>query len=292
MNQQFARRANIRLPAYEAIAEAAVRDGKIPGAVAMVGSGSEVLHASAIGPSNRADGRPHRIDDVFMIASMTKAVTSVAGAQLLEQGLFSLDQPAEEVIPDVAEHRVLTGFDDAGKPILRAPNPKSPCGSCSPTPRAIPPMCGMPIHLRYLQVMELPGTPTCKRDAFNLPLVFDPGERWNMASPSTISAWRSNACRACGSRSISASTSSIRSAWTGRASSSRRASANIWRRCAPRTGAGAFRTLDFEISQTPEQYMGGAGLYASAGDYLKFLQMLLNRGAGTHGRCSSPTRSS
>src|SRR5690606_20331529 len=52
-------------------------------------------------------------------------------------------------------------------------------------------------------------------------------------------------------------------------------------------GSG-FEIIDFEISQTPEQFMGGAGLYGTAGDYLKFLQMLLNEGNAAHGRVLKP----
>jgi CubicO group peptidase (beta-lactamase class C family) len=56
---------------------------------------------------------------VFWIASMTKAVTGVAAMQCVEQGKLSLDQPAGEIMPELAEPLVLEGYDTAGKPILR-----------------------------------------------------------------------------------------------------------------------------------------------------------------------------
>jgi len=107
------------LKRYEEAAVDAIGEGLVPGAVALVANRDRVLHQSALGPSHRSDGQPHALDDVFMIASMTKAISSVAGAQLLEQGRFTLDQPAEEILPELASHQVITGFDADGKPILR-----------------------------------------------------------------------------------------------------------------------------------------------------------------------------
>ena len=58
-------------------------------------------------------------DTIFRIASMTKAVTSVAAMQLVEAGLIELDQPIGRVLPELAAPQVLAGFDAAGKPRLR-----------------------------------------------------------------------------------------------------------------------------------------------------------------------------
>ena len=44
-------------------------------------------------------------DSVFWIASMTKAITSAAAMQLVEQGKLSLDEPIGKVLPDLASPR-------------------------------------------------------------------------------------------------------------------------------------------------------------------------------------------
>jgi len=75
-------------------------------------------------------------DTVMWIASMTKAVTSVAAMQLVEQGRLSLDAPLGDLLPELAHRPVLEGFDAAGEPILRRPPGRSRCASCSPTPPA------------------------------------------------------------------------------------------------------------------------------------------------------------
>ena len=59
------------------------------------------------------------VDSVLWIASMTKAVTTAAAMQMVEQGKLKLDQPASEILPDLASAQVLEGFDAAGKPQLR-----------------------------------------------------------------------------------------------------------------------------------------------------------------------------
>ncbi len=73
---------------------------------------------------------------MFRIASMTKAVTGVAAMQCVERGQLSLDQPAGEILPELAEPQVLEGFDADGEPILRPHGGRSPCACCSRTPQA------------------------------------------------------------------------------------------------------------------------------------------------------------
>jgi len=63
-------------------------------------------------------------DSVFWIASMTKAVTTAACMQLVEQGKLKLDEPIGKLLPDLASPQVLEGFDAKGEPKLRpAKNP-------------------------------------------------------------------------------------------------------------------------------------------------------------------------
>src|SRR3546814_4448778 len=61
------------------------------------------------------------LDTVGLIASMTKALTSVAALQLLEQGKLDLDSPASKWLPALADVQVLDGFASDGSPITRAP---------------------------------------------------------------------------------------------------------------------------------------------------------------------------
>ena len=92
--------------------------GRVPGVVALAAGPWHVL-PGRVRQARLADGVPMTMDTVFRIASMTKAVTGVAAMQCVEQGKLALDQPAGEIMPELAELQVLDGFDAAGKPILR-----------------------------------------------------------------------------------------------------------------------------------------------------------------------------
>src|ERR1700716_3670828 len=92
---------------------------EIPGVVAMAATGSEVIYQGAFGKRDLSKDQPMTADSVFWIASMTKAVTSAAAMQLVEQGKLSLDDPIGKVLPDLAEPQVLEAFGADGAPKLR-----------------------------------------------------------------------------------------------------------------------------------------------------------------------------
>src|SRR3569832_1467253 len=92
---------------------------EIPGIVAMAATGSEPIYQGAFGMRDLAKDDAMTVDSVFWIASMTKAITTAAGMQLVEQGKLKLDEPIGKVLPDLASPQVLEGFDAKGEPKLR-----------------------------------------------------------------------------------------------------------------------------------------------------------------------------
>src|SRR5438270_206671 len=97
----------------------AVDAGEVPGVVAMAATDKGVLYEGAFGSRALGKGPAMTADTVFRIASMTKAVTSVAAMQLVEQGKLKLDNPVPGIDPAVGSPQVLDGFDAAGAPTLR-----------------------------------------------------------------------------------------------------------------------------------------------------------------------------
>src|SRR4051812_24607039 len=94
---------------------------EVPGVVAMAAGEAGTLYQGAFGWRDVENGPAMMLDTVFRIASMTKAITSVAAMQLVEEGRLVLDAP----VPDIGEPalnapQVLDGFEVSGKPILRA----------------------------------------------------------------------------------------------------------------------------------------------------------------------------
>src|SRR5207344_531279 len=92
---------------------------EIPGVVAMAANSKDVIYQGAFGKRDLSKDDAMTADSVFWIASMTKAITSAAAMQLIEQGKLSLDAPIGKVLPDLASPQVLEGFDAKGEPKLR-----------------------------------------------------------------------------------------------------------------------------------------------------------------------------
>jgi len=92
---------------------AAVARGDVPGLVVMAATRDRILYQGVFGKAEVGRERPMTADALFRIASMTKAVTSVAAMQLYEQGRFALDDPAEKYLPELAHLMVFESFDNA-----------------------------------------------------------------------------------------------------------------------------------------------------------------------------------
>lgn len=89
------------LEAVGSVVRQEVTDGRVPGAVVLVGRGERVLYRQAFG--NRRVGvtpEPMTVDTVFDVASLTKVVvTTTAVLQLAERGVLALDAPASRYWP-------------------------------------------------------------------------------------------------------------------------------------------------------------------------------------------------
>jgi methyl acetate hydrolase len=92
---------------------AAVARGDVPGLVVIAATRDRILYEGVFGKAEVGRERPMTADALFRIASMTKAVTSVAAMQLYEQGRFALDDPAEKYLPELAHLMVFESFDNA-----------------------------------------------------------------------------------------------------------------------------------------------------------------------------------
>ena len=82
------------------VLETAVERGDVPGVVAMAADRGGVIYEGAFGRRALPDGEAMTADSVFWIASMTKAITSMAAMRLVERGRLALDQPIAEVLPE------------------------------------------------------------------------------------------------------------------------------------------------------------------------------------------------
>jgi len=261
---------------------------QIPGVVAMAATGKDVIYQGAFGKRDLSTDVAMTPDSVFWIASMTKAITATAGMQLVEQGKLSLDEPIGKVLPDLAAPQVLEGFDAKGEPKLR-PAKK-------------------PITLRHLmthtagfaynmwngdmvQYLEKTGTPavtTCQNAALKTPLMSDPGTRWEYG---TNIDFVGKAVEAASGKRLDGYLRDHLFAPLGMGDTGFKIGEAQRKRLVgmhQRNADGSLTPIPFELEQEPEFHMGGGGLYGTAGDYLKFTQMILNKGKGNGNQVLKP----
>ena len=77
-------------------------------------------YSRAFGVRSLHTHKPLELDNILLIASCTKLMTSIAAMQCVERGLVTLDTDVAEILPELAAQGILTGFDEAtGEPIIR-----------------------------------------------------------------------------------------------------------------------------------------------------------------------------
>jgi methyl acetate hydrolase len=253
---------------------------EIPGAVAMAATSKEVIYQGAFGKRDLSKDAAMTEDSVFWIASMTKAITAAAGMQLVEQGKLSLDEPIGKVLPDLATPQVLEGFDAAGEPQLRpARNPITLRHLMTHT-------AGFGYNIwngdmvRYLEKTGIPPINSGKLAALKVPLMTDPGTRWEYG---TNIDFVGKAVEAVSGQRLDAYLRDHLFAPLGMSDTGFRIGDAQRQRLVSvhaRGPDGALSPIPFEIEQNPESHAGGGGLYGTAGDYIKFTRMILNKGAG------------
>ena len=266
------------LPQVDQILRRAAEAGEVPGLVAMAATADGPLYAGAFGRREIGKGAAMTADTVFWIASMTKAVTSVAAMQLVEQGRLTLDGPLGELLPALAAPQVLEGFDAAGAPRLRpAKRPVTLRHLLTHTAGFSYDMWNAAIG-RYMQHAGIPGIITCRNDALRTPLVADPGERWEYG---VNVDWAGKAVEAASGQSLDAYLRAHVLEPLGMHDTGFVLSPEQRGRLAAmhqRQPDGSLQPVPFEVPQAPEFFMGGGGLYGTGPDYLNFLRMLLNGG--------------
>ncbi|WP_291861622.1 serine hydrolase domain-containing protein [Bradyrhizobium sp.] len=164
-----------------------VDGGQLPGLVAVIGRrGSE--HVNAIGTLGFDRTAPMQRDTIFRMASVTKVVTAVAAMILVEECRLRLDDPVDELLPELANRKVLRTIDSelddtvpARRPItvrdlLTYRSGYGEVGFLSPTS---PLQKAMTESRLPLSTYYYPGTPDQYLQALGrLPLANQPGERW------------------------------------------------------------------------------------------------------------------
>src|SRR5579871_3523719 len=261
---------------------------EIPGVVAVAASGNEIVYEGAFGKRDLSKDAVMTLDSVFWIASMTKAVTTAGAMQLVEQGKLALDEPIGKLLPDLASPQVLEGFDAKGEAKLR------PAKGAITLRHLMTHTAGFCYELwnsdkaAYLEKTGTPGITTCQNAALKTPLASDPGTRWEYG---TNIDYVGKAVEAASGKKLDAYLRDHIFAPLGMSDTGFKITDDMRKRLVGmhvRGEDGKLAPLPFELEQNPEFHMGGGGLYSTAADYIKFCQMILNKGKGNGNQLLKP----
>lgn len=262
----------------DALLRRAAESGDVPGVVAMVANRNGMVYEGAFGKRVLGQNALMTVDTVGWIASMTKALTAAGAMQLVEQGKLDLESPASKWVPEIADSQVLDGFDASGQPRTRPPKRPITLRHLLTHTAGYGYEIWSTDIIKYQQAKGIPGITSCENAALKTPLLFDPGERWFYGINID---WAGKMVEAVSGKKLGAYLAEHLFGPLGMSSTAFKITPAMRARLAKihqRDDKGALAAVDLEIPQEPQFEMGGGGLYGTAGDYLKFVQMILSRG--------------
>lgn len=95
-----------RLGRIAGVMKQEIEKGHFPGAVTLIARRGEIVHFEAHGFLDQAKTKPLAKDSIFRMASMTKPITTVAAMMLVEQGVFKINDPIEQLLPELKDLKV------------------------------------------------------------------------------------------------------------------------------------------------------------------------------------------
>jgi methyl acetate hydrolase len=256
---------------------------KIPAVAAMVATVDKITYAGAFGKRDGSSGIDVKADSIFRIASMTKAITTTAALQLVEQGKLSLTEPAAKYLPELGKLEVLEGFDpSSGKPILRPAKRQVELRHLMTHTSGFVYAVWDEELARYNKVAGSTAPPTAVAPL--TPLAFEPGTQWQYgtgidwtgklvekASGLTLEQYFQR--NILGPLGMKDTTFVFPKEKFDRLVSSYR-----------RQSDGSLQEDPRTMPEAPKEFNGGGGLFSTAPDYVRFMQMILRKGRSGDGQ--------
>jgi methyl acetate hydrolase len=253
------------------MADAAGR-GNTPGVVEMVVNREGVLFEGAAGKFDIAKGTPMPANAIFVIASMTKPVTSVAIMMLVEEGKLRLDDPVSAYLDGYDKLQVITKFNETDATYETRPAKK---------PMTVRQLLSHTSGIGYsfTNPIEYALVAKTKKGEWELPLLNEPGEKWNYSASTRVLGFI-----------VEKVTGASLETWyqehlfkpLGMTDTSFAVAAGKQSRMPTQYTrfTGTLTALPKNpVPSTPTPpFRGDGGLYSTAEDYGKFVRMLLNGG--------------
>jgi methyl acetate hydrolase len=255
--------------ALGAFLESAIARGDVPGVVVLVTGPDRVLYHAAFGKMNSARNIDMQKDTIFNIASMTKAVTSVGIMMLVEEGKIGLDDEVSKYLPPYKSRQVLTKVDLA-------------VGTYETRPAT------RPITIRQLlthtsgigYAWSDPGLALVQKKTgtadLDLPLVHEPGEKWTYGASTRVLG---HVIEKISGQGIDAFLEARILGPLGMRDTAYAVPAAKHSRVVTRNQKADGKITEIpNPNPIPATVRGDGGLYSTAADYARFIQMILNHG--------------
>ena len=268
--------------------------GQLSGVVTMVAKDGKVVHFSAHGKRDVANGAPMQKDTIFRIYSMTKPITGVAMMILFEEGKWQLNDPVSKHIPEFANLKVAKANPASGAVAQVAPDhPMTMRELMSHSGGLTYGVFGStPVDKMYVDANVLdPNQPMQAMidKLAKIPLLFQPGERWHYSVSVDVQGYLVEKL----------SGMPFPQFLKERIFDPLRMKDTAFHVPADKLDRFAqFYTLDkdrklaahssADYTKQPALTSGGGGLVSTASDYMRFCQMLLNGGELDGRRVLSP----
>lgn len=256
--------------------------GRLPGAVALIARRGRVGYFESFGVRNPADGAPMSNDSLFRMYSMTKPITSVAAMMLCEEGKFLLDDPVARYLPELADLKVAELSSEEEIELVPAERAITILDLLRHTAGITYEFRGRgPVHKMYTSARIQSRSQTNAAQVASLgklPLLHQPGIRWEYGRSTDvigrlIEVLSGETLGAFFQRRILGPLGMVDTAF------------HVQPRDHPRLAEAFAKDPDTgdavllqKVRDPPMLESGGGGLVSTAGDYARFLQMLLNGG--------------
>ena len=272
-----------RLARLDASMKSLVDAKKLAGMVTVLARHGKIVEAKTYGYADVAGQKPMQKDTIVRIYSMTKPITGIAMMMLYEEGKWKPSDPIARYIPEFRDLKVFSGVDKDGKPTLDKPGHAPTMGELMSHSAGFSygVFGSTPVDKMYQEAQPL-GAPTLQEfieRVSKLPLLYQPGEGWVYSVSVDIQGYlveklsgrpfadflRERIFLPLGMKDTgfyvpAAKLDRVATIYQGDAA------------------AATAMPRDPAISQPPGMPSGGGGLYSTAGDYLRFAQMVLNGG--------------
>jgi len=284
-----------RLKEFDAALQQTVERQQFAGVVIMMARHGKLVVQRAYGQQSIDRKKEMQQDTIFRICSMTKPITGTAMMILYEEGKWKSSDPIAKYIPQFADLKVYSGTGRRGKLKLEAPVHSPTMGELmSHTAGFSNGFTGDAVDNLYKKshIFQARSLDEFIAKLAKLPLAYQPGEAWRYSAAVDIQGYLVQKLSGkpfatfVRQRILMPLGMNDTDFFVPPAKVSRLAT--VYKPNPTQTGLVAV-PYDVDVSEPPRIPSGGDGLYSTAGDYLRFAQMLLNGGSLDGERVLSPS---